>query len=178
MSDIKDLILQIKNNGSSLAFYKLVQLYENRIFTMCFRIIGNREDAEEAAQDVFLTCYNKIEYLDDIDRFTQWILKISYNKSIDYVRKKKLITVDLDKIPEPIVQKVSNHKLSDSVILLDALSNLKPEDSALINLYYQENMSTKEISDILKISVHNVKIRLFRIRNQLKKSLKKNLDDL
>ena len=174
MVDFHQYIYEVKKNGSAVAFHKLVQLFENKVYTMCYRIIRNREEAEEAAQDVFLKCFRNIHQLEDDQKFPQWLLKIAYSKSIDYVRRKKIVKVDLDDIAElggDINKKDVEGDLNRSQVLEGAMKVLEPSDVALINLYYQEDMSVKEIANLLDISESNVKVRLHRARAELRNLL-------
>ncbi|NNF36351.1 MAG: sigma-70 family RNA polymerase sigma factor [Saprospiraceae bacterium] len=169
MEDLTQYIREVKDNHSASAYYKVVQLCEAKVFTMCYRTIGNREEAEEAAQDVFLKCFEKIHLLEDESRFLPWILKIAYNRSIDYIRRKKTIYLELDH------EKVGTQSFIEDVEWTKSKSDLDPylsicdeSERAIITFYYQEEMSTQEIADTLKMTKSNVKIKLFRARNKIK----------
>ncbi len=170
MTDFRDHISAIKKNGSSTHFQSLIQLFEHKVFTMCFRIIGNREEAEEASQDVFLKCYRNLHNLKDESKFPQWLMKIAYLRAIDYVRKKKVIQVGFDEVKE-IPGDVNNTRagdLDESEILEQSLQLLPPQSRAIINLYYQEDMPVKEIAALLDLSESNVKIQLHRSRIEMR----------
>ena len=112
MTDFLDYISAVKRDGSSSGFQNLIQLFENKVFTMCYRIIGNREEAEEASQDVFLKCFRSLHKLEADSKFPQWLMKIAYSKAIDYVRKKKIEKVGFDEINE-ISGDVNNIRIGD-----------------------------------------------------------------
>lgn len=172
MDDLSAYVREVKEKQSASAFYKVVQLCEARIFTMCYRITGNREEAEEAAQDVFLSCYKNIHTLAEDDKFIPWALRIAYHKSIDYVRRRKIkyVALNNDKMDHQVAQNSQND--IKEVGSLDAyLSVCDDEEKAILMLYYQEEMSVKEISETLQLTVSNVKIKLFRARNKIKKFL-------
>lgn len=177
MSDFREYISELKKNGSSISFQNLVQLFEQRVFTLCYRIIGNREEAEEAAQDSFLNCYRNIHKLEDESKFPQWLLKIAYTKSIDYTRKKKLELVDFDELSDfsGDVNSKRSGTLEHSLLLEKSLQQLSPQSRAIITLYYQEDMPIKEIASLLAISQSNVKIKLHRSRIEIKEILDKQL---
>ena len=171
MEELSSYIQDVKDQQSAAAFYKIVQAYEARVFTLCYRIIGNREEAEEAAQDVFLSCFKNIRSLEDHEKFTQWVLRIAYHKSIDYIRKKKIKYVELDRKSElmTIAHEQSNEGKESS---LNAYLSLCDEnEKAILILYYQEDMAIKEIAETLNMSNSNVKIKLFRARNKIKTHL-------
>lgn len=174
MPDCREYILEVKKNGSETAFFHLVQMFEHRVFTMCYRILHNREEAEEAAQDVFLKCYRNIQKLEDPDKFPQWLLKIAYSKAIDYARKKKVIKLGLEEINEisaDLNSKLNEEGFGGSESLEKALKMLDTDNIAIINLYYQENFSIHEIAELMDLSDSNVKIRLHRSRNEIRRIL-------
>jgi RNA polymerase sigma-70 factor (ECF subfamily) len=174
MKDLSAYIQDVKDQRSADAFYKVVQACEAKVFTMCFRIIGNREEAEEAAQDVFMSCYNRIQSLEDNDKFIQWILRIAYHKSIDYVRRKKTIYTELMNDGFHQQANYKNQNLSEDEGNFEKYISICDEnEKAILLLYYQEEMSVKEISETLQISASNVKIKLFRSRNKIKKFIDK-----
>lgn len=173
MTDFVSYILEIRKGGSKSAFQKLIQLFEHKVFTMCFRIIGNREEAEEAAQDVFLVCYRKLNKLEDETKFPQWLMKIAYSKAIDYVRRKKIDKVDINEVKELSgdINLGRVGELDQSDILEQSLLLLNSESRAIVNLYYQEDMPVKEIAKTLNMSESNIKIQLHRSRIEIRKTL-------
>lgn len=166
MEDLSQYIREVKENHSSSAYFKVVKLCEAKVFTVCYRIIGNREEAEEAAQDVFIKCFQSIGSLGDESKFLPWILKISYNKSIDYVRRKKVKLLELEN--EKLESPVDNKYEKEEGDLSQYLSVCDETEKTIITLYYQEEMSTQEIADILQLTKSNIKIKLFRARNKIK----------
>jgi len=84
------LIKEIINSNSPRAYRFLVEKYENKVFTVCMRILRNREEAEEAAQDVFVKGFKILNTLKDHTKFPNWILKIAYTISIDRGRLKSI----------------------------------------------------------------------------------------
>jgi RNA polymerase sigma-70 factor (ECF subfamily) len=173
MTDFVGYILEIKQGGSTLAFQKLIELFEQRVFTMCYRIIGNREEAEEAAQDVFLVCYRKLHKLEDDAKFPQWLMKIAYSKAIDYVRRKKVDQVGIEEVKElpGDINEGRMGVLNQSDILEQALLELPPTARAIVNLYYQEDMPVKEIAKTLDMTESNIKIQLHRARKEIRSTV-------
>jgi len=139
---------------------------------MCFRIIGNRESAEEAAQDVFINCFKNIRRLENPEKFTGWLLRIAYNKSIDYVRRKKVPTVEWSEKEHTKPNLIEKKEDQESELQM-YFTPLKEVEKAIIALYYQEDMTTKEIGETLDISRSKVKILLFRARQKIKTYLDK-----
>jgi RNA polymerase sigma-70 factor (ECF subfamily) len=176
MTQWKEYLIDVRKSGSALSYYKLVEHFEKNVFTACYRIIGNREEAEEASQDVFLKCFNNINQLEDIDKFPHWLLKIAYSKSIDYVRKKKKTRSSIDEmndLAQPESRRESDTLLDQSEIFRVALKTLDEDERGIINLYYQEDIPVKEIVDITGMTASNIKIKLFRARKKIKAFLTK-----
>ena len=170
MSHYRDYIDDVVKSGSTKAFYHIVKEFENQVFTYCLRFVKNREVAEEAAQDVFLRCYRNIHSLRDYDKFPQWLFKIAYSVAIDYVRKVSVRMTDLE---ENVIAMTTDQDIQEewSPDLESALRMLDPKDLSLIVLYYQEDMSVKEICEVTDLSPSNVKVRLFRARSELRNYL-------
>ncbi len=174
----QDYILEIRS-GNVNAYAMLVNNYKDMIFTLALRMVGNREDAEEVAQDTFVKAYKALDSFKGTAKFSTWLYRIVYNTSLDYIKKSKRVIYSehIDEIHE-----------SDIGTMQDALSYLEdkekketiekallqlPEDErVLLTLFYFEDLSLKEISDIAKISYDNVKIKLHRSRKKLYHILK------
>lgn len=175
-------IRQILSEGSEDALYKLVRRYEKQVFNLCYRVIRNREEAEEAAQDVFLKAFSQLNQLDDPAKFRAWLMRIAYHRAIDYARLVKKRLVELDEAgwaniedeyrPDPedkYRQKERKERIEEVLVLLP------PVENALMNLYYLEEMSVKEVAELTELSESNVKVKLMRTRQLVKSLLKKNL---
>ena len=93
-------IRDIMDRRSAEAYRALVEIYQNKVFTLCLKIVKNREEAEEVAQDVFITCFSKLNELQDKKKFPNWLMKIAYSKAIDHVRKKRMVKSDIDAVAE------------------------------------------------------------------------------
>ena len=166
-------INDIIDNKSTVAYEALIAKYQNLVFTLCIKIIKRREEAQEITQDVFITGFNRINSLEDKTKFKNWIMKIAYSKSIDYVRKKQLETTDINELKLQIFDQNKN-PLEDTIdknrseIIAKAIQYLKPVEASIITLYYIQGQGIKDISDITGLSTSNVKVKLFRARTELK----------
>jgi RNA polymerase sigma-70 factor (ECF subfamily) len=153
------------------------------IFTLALRIIKNREDAEEVAQDTFLKAYKALDTFQGTSKFSTWIYKIAYNSSLDCLKKKKL-RADIYSIDVTTLYylKTMGGILEDmdrndrKLIIREAIDQLSSEDSAIILLYYYEELSVKEIAPIVGLSPQVLKVRLFRSRKQLALILNSKLE--
>lgn len=162
--------------GDSNAFSEIVNRYKKAVFSLCYRMIHNQEEAEDLAQEVFIKAYNYLNKYNPEYKFSTWILKIATNTTIDFIRKKKVETLPLDEEISTKQEGASaetiffHHQNKKSIE--DAIKALPIEYRALIVLFHQNGLSYNEISDHLNIPLSKVKNRLHRARNILKESLK------
>ncbi len=161
-------------NGDVNAYASLVDKHKNMIFTIALKIVRNREDAEEIAQDVFVKVYQSLVTFKKESKFSTWLYRIVYNAAISKTRKKNLETTNIN---YDIVESYSEDEINVNLNRLDddeqkkiintVLKKLNPEDYLLVTLYYFEEKSVDEISEIANISQSNVKVKLFRTRKKL-----------
>lgn len=170
------LIEKIKTTQSSAACRTLVDKYRKRVFSFCYRIVKNREVAEEIAQDSFLKALTRINDLKDVQKFFPWLMKITYHMAIDYVHKKKMkfeavdstLTESSGDDPHALVETKDRRALIEHVFL-----KFPEKERVVLMLYYLEDFSVKQIEEVTGLSVSNIKVRLFRGREELKKELQK-----
>jgi RNA polymerase sigma-70 factor (ECF subfamily) len=153
------------------------------VYTLAYKIVKNREDAEEVAQDTFVKAYNALNDFKGDSKFSTWLYKIAYYRSLDYLKKNKR-RVETTKID--ISEEYNIASLDDALdaleakdrteIIKHAIQKLPGEDSVLITLYYFETLSMNEISKVMGISSNTIKVRLFRGRKRLAKILENNLE--
>ena len=161
-------------SGDVSAYASLVAKHKNLVFSIVLKIVNNREDAEEISQDVFLKAYQSLSTFERKSKFSTWLYRIAYNAAISKTRKKK---VEMVAIEETVITNYSTdevgrnmHELEENdrqLILEKALKRLPEEDNLLITLFYKNENSIEDISDITGLSVSNVKVRLHRIRKKL-----------
>lgn len=161
-------------NGDESAYATLVTKHKSLVFSIALRILNNREDAEEIAQDCFLKAYRSLKFFKKKSKFSTWLYRIAYNSAISRTRKKRLEFVPMD---EYVVQNYSVNNEPKTVIGLDdheqavlidrALQRLSDDENLLITLFYKGDNSVEDISHITGLSSSNVKVRLHRIRKKL-----------
>ena len=168
--------------GNQPAFQRLVERYQHFVFTIAFRILKSREEAEETAQDVFVKVYKTLNSFEKKSKFSTWLYTITYRTAIDTARKKQILTDSIDddssflqiedqeKTP---LQEVQHGDLQHQ--LQEAIQKLKPEDATLITLYYLNEKSVKEIADITGLTETNIKTKLHRTREALREYLSDQL---
>ena len=176
---IKDI-----QNGNISSYSYLVNKYKNLVFNLVYRILRNREDAEEVSQDAFVNIFNMINEFNYKAKFSTLLYRIAYNAAISKLRHKKtynyLKTEELeDDFSEDDSYSIENilqlEHYEKGEIVRKLLSELNDEGNVLIALYYFNDCSIQEISEITSLSLSNVKIKLFRIRKSLLNNLKKML---
>lgn len=184
-----DIIKKCKK-GSREAFNKLVSEYQTKIFNMSYNMLSNREDAFDAAQEVFLRVYKNIGSFREQSSFSTWIYRICTNVCTDMLRKRQrsqgVISIssssydDEDKdmdIPDLSPTPEEYTELNErQTAVREGLRLLKDEYRTIITLYDIEGLSYEEIANVLQLPIGTVKSRLNRARMSLRKILSKNME--
>jgi len=175
--------------GKTSEFAYLVEKYKDMVFTIAVKISGNREDAEEIAQDVFVKAFKGLAGFKASSKFSTWLYAIGYNQSISFIRKKQLETSSLDYFGKSLHEtygeediQFSNMEDIPAKYTEKALECLDKPDQIILSLYYKNECPIKEISKITGYSDSNIKVRLFRGRKkilaELQRIFKSELVDL
>jgi len=169
--------------GNVPAFEKLVSMYGKRIYNYCYRMTGNKEDAEDIAQDVFVKSYRSLGGFRRNSQFSTWLYRIAYNACIDFHRKKKFVTVhalEHDEDNRQLVTEIASDGLSlEEEVLMNerknavhqAIAKLRPEYRTVVLLRDIDGLSYDEISGVLNIPLGTVKSYISRAREELRISL-------
>ena len=164
--------------GNDDAFTQLVETYQKPVYNLCYRMLGEPEVAEDAAQETFLRAYQNLHRYDSSRPFGTWILSIAAHYCIDRLRKKKFSVFSIDAededgmpfevadpaSPDPEVESVTKEDRDHLHILL---KDLEPTDRAAVIMRYWYDYSEVEIAQSLKLTVSAVKSRLHRSRRAL-----------
>ncbi len=142
-----------------------IREYKIPLYNYIYRIVYNREDAEDLLQEVFLKIFKNIDSIDFKRNLRSFIFKIARNSCIDFLRKRKSRIPFIEEIYESKNDIYERMKLKGKIER--ALLNLKEEDREIIILKYIENFKIKEISEITGIPENTVKIRIFRALKKL-----------
>ncbi|MCG8577981.1 MAG: sigma-70 family RNA polymerase sigma factor [Flavobacteriales bacterium] len=155
--------------GDSSCFTPLVNEYKDMVYALALKMCQSAEDAEEVAQDTFVKAYKGFGRFKGDSKLSTWLYQIAYFTAINHLRKKKVETTDVDISHVPQDDSVwSQIQEQDRKAYLDrAFELLKPEERAVINLFYLEEHSMDEISKITGLSVSNVKVKVHRSRKKL-----------
>jgi len=170
-------------SGNTGAFAVLVDRYKMLVFTLASKMINNREEAEEVAQDTFIKAFNSLGRFKGDSKFSTWLYKIAYNTSLDRLKKNKKEegVVPIDEFTASFVKTTENAfealvEQERKQLIQDCLQQLPGEESFLLTLYYFEDQNLDEIAKIMDITANHVKVKLFRSRKKLAAILKQHLE--
>lgn len=165
--------LQRAVQGDEDAFTTIVETYQKPVFNLCYRMLGEATEAEDAAQETFWRAYQNLRRYDSQRPFATWLLSIAAHYCIDQQRKRRYPTLALDILPEedvpdpgPSPEKVFN-EMEAKGQMQNLLTKLNPQDRAAIILRYWYDFSEEEIARTLSLTVSAVKSRLHRARKEL-----------
>ncbi len=181
----EDRLVALARSGEVPAFEALVAEYEGRIYNMSYRMLGNAEDARDAAQDTFLKAYSSLDRFRGDSSFSTWLYRIAKNACLDMLRKRGRGTVySLDEplgtedgemerqlpgdLPDP-EDAALDSEIREAVA--DAIAGLPPHHRAIIVLRDIEELTYEEIAEVLEVELGTVKSRLYRARAALSRSL-------
>ncbi|MCB9016944.1 MAG: RNA polymerase sigma factor [Lentimicrobiaceae bacterium] len=182
--DDNHLIQQVLD-GNTGAYSLIVDRYKDLVYTVVIKIIRNREEAEEAAQDTFLKAFHALPSFKREAKFTTWLFRIAYNTAISRTRKKQLTTTAID---DKMIENYSTDEIKENIgqlneeeqsrMLQIAIKTLASDEQLLINLFYHNHQSIEEIASITGLSDTNVKVKLHRIRKKLYMQMQSNMQPM
>ena len=157
--------------GDTQYFSYFVEKYKDIVFSIAMKVLRNREDAEEMAQESFIKAFKSLHTFKGEAKFSTWLYRITYNNCISEVRKKKVKFVSADDVQisdEPGEMNLDGIPAENRAKYVKAALEKLPEDEyTLILLYYFDDKSVEEIGEITKMTESNVKVKLFRARKKL-----------
>lgn len=165
--------IELARAGDRRAFCHLVETYQTSLYNLCYRMLGNPHDAEEAAQETFLRAYTRLASYDPARPFKAWLYSIANHYCIDRLRRRRLIWLSLDdepvldsaawRNPAPTPEETSiRHEREDEIQAL--LASLPPKDRSAVIMRYWCDLSYAEIAEATASTVSAVKSRLHRAR--------------
>ncbi len=178
----EDILLVAKaRSGDERAYRTLLQKYERAVFSICLRMVRNRDEATDLAQESFIKVFHSLERYNPQYAFSSWLFKITSNLCIDHLRKRRIDTFGMDDPidgeggeiqrqyvspgPNPEELYVRGEKVRR---LEEAIAALPEHYRIMLILRHQEDLSYEEISDSLSIPLGTVKARIHRAREMLK----------
>ncbi|MBN1965205.1 MAG: sigma-70 family RNA polymerase sigma factor [Anaerolineae bacterium] len=163
--------------GDQDAFGQLVEHYQHAAYNLAYRMLGNAEEAQDAAQEAFMRAYANLHRYDIERSFKTWLLSITSNHCIDRLRKRRLTWLSIDDEDQalPSMSLVSDEPTPEQAYVNDErsaamqalLAQVPPDYRTVIILRYWYDMSYTEIAETLETTESAIKSRLFRARQAL-----------
>jgi RNA polymerase sigma-70 factor (ECF subfamily) len=172
-------------DGDETAYRELIRRYERPVFSLIFRMVRDREIAEDLSQETFIKVLNAIATYRPEFKFSSWVFKIANNTAIDHLRRRELNTLSLERSPHAATPEameatalqlgtgvasplddVASRELGGEIEL--AINRLRPEYRSCILLRHVEGRAYEEIADILGLPLGTVKTYIHRARNELR----------
>ncbi len=170
MRQIEQGALQRALAGDEEAYAQVVEVYQTPVYNLCYRMLGDSGEAEDAAQETFWRAYQAINRYDRQRPFGTWLLSIAAHYYIDQQRTRRIQTFELDEVaeetlpdPSPDPEKAA-HQNEQNQMLRKLLGTMNSQDRAVIILRYWYDFSEEEIGQALSLTVSAVKSRLHRAR--------------
>jgi RNA polymerase sigma-70 factor (ECF subfamily) len=193
--DERRLIRRLKR-GDERAFATVVRTYQGRVFNMVFRMVGNREEAEDLSQDVFVTVFQSIDTFRGDSKLSTWLYRVTVNhckNRLKYLRRrKKHLGRPLDEVAEAELARGSGSAQTTyhahiprpdeeasgrqmEVLLQREIAALEEEHRVLVVLRDIQGLSYQEIAEITGLNIGTIKSRLHRARLALKEALERKM---
>lgn len=174
--------------GDETAYRELLERFRRPVFSLIYRMIGDREQAEDLAQESFVKAFNNLDSYNPRFRFSSWLFKIANNHAIDHLRRARLATVSIQGSPHAvdaereeetrIVLEAQDESPEQEIMALElgaeierAITQLRPEYRTAVILRHVECRPYEEIAEIMDIPVGTVKTFLHRARAELREAL-------
>lgn len=181
--------------GNERAARELVNRFQRPVFSIIYRMVRDREKAEDLAQETFVRTFNNLDRYDRSYKFSSWLFKIAYNLTVDHLRRRVIKTISIHGSPDAVTadqQEATSVTLEsteeapdarlESLELADqlesAIGKLREEYRTAIILRHVEGRAYEEIAEIMDIPLGTVKTYIFRARRQLRQELSGISEDL
>lgn len=167
--------------GDTQSFSCLIAKYEKMAYTLAFRLMGNKEDAEEVTQDAFIKVYKALHSFKFESKFSTWLYRIVYRTALSALRQQKIFS-DYD---EAQPEELTNDEMDSASSLLErndrreiivkVMKQLPPDEALLLTLFYLEECSIEDIRQITDLTTSNIKVKLFRARKHFYEKLQHSM---
>jgi RNA polymerase sigma factor (sigma-70 family) len=181
-----NIIIQQALRGEQQGYALMVKKYEQMVFTLALRVVKNREEAHEVAQDAFLKAFKYLPNFRGECKFSTWLYRIVYTSALNHVRTKKPEIVSLQEEENRI--QLPNFTSEDATFQLEmneqkqqiqaAIAELPPDYATIITLFYLFEQKISEICITMEMNESNAKTKLSRARVRLREIMEKNYADL
>jgi RNA polymerase sigma-70 factor (ECF subfamily) len=160
--------------GNEQAFTDLVERYQSPVYNLCFRMLGNAPEAEDAAQETFVRVYKHLERYDAEQKLSSWVLAIASHYCIDRLRRRRITWLSLEdvlpvrtEIHDTVRPEETALEKESGAEVRDLLQELPPDYRLVITLRYWQDLSYAEIAQIVDTTESAVKSRLHRARRMM-----------
>jgi RNA polymerase sigma-70 factor (ECF subfamily) len=181
-------IVALAQKGRDVAFREIIRRYERPLFSLIFRMVHDRELAEDLAQDTFIKVLNNIDRYQPEFKLSSWLFKIAHNVAIDHLRRRRIPTISMSGSPhattadevesssfdvgshdESALEELESRELGSAIE--KAIARLRPEYRSCILLRHVEGRSYEEIAATLDLPLGTVKTYIHRARHELREEL-------
>ena len=181
-------VVALAQKGREVALREIVRRYERPVFSLVFRMVHDRETAEDLSQDTFVKVLNHIDKYQPEFKLSSWLFKIAHNVAIDFLRRRKIPTISMSGSPhastadeieassfdvgsrgESALEELESRELGDAIER--AIARLRPEYRSCIMLRHVEGRSYEEIAATLDLPLGTVKTYIHRARHELREEL-------
>jgi len=181
-------VVERARKGRESAFRELIRRYERPVFSLIYRLVRDRERAEDLTQDTFIKVLNALDRYDPSYKFSSWIFKIAHNTALDDLRRKHPETLSIhgsphaataDELEATVLTPVSTDETPEDFTssreigthIEEAIGRLRVEYRTAILLCHVEGRPYDEVAQIMNVPLGTVKTYIHRARNELKKQL-------
>jgi RNA polymerase sigma-70 factor (ECF subfamily) len=172
------LLVERARRGDKNAFAQIVEIYQTPVYNLAYRMLGNANDAEDAAQETFLRSYAQLKKFHADQKFATWLLSIDAHYCIDRLRRRRFLWVSLEDGPLNDTLVSDAPEVDDQLLRLESqqeierlLERLTPASRLVVVLHYWHDQSVEEIARMTDQSIGAVKVKLYRARQALAKTL-------
>jgi len=182
-------LIELIINGNTELYAELIERYKNKVYSTAYSYTRDYEEAKDLTQEIFIKVYNNLSGFQNKAQFSTYLYRVAVNRCIDWTRRKRPKTIsmltcqddenvdiydfiaDYDSNPEEILLRQENMDF-----IRREVSNLPEIYSTVMIMYYFQEFSPQEISDILGVPRKTIDTRLFRARNLIKERIRRKLD--
>ena len=153
-------------------FARLVQQYAPQVLDFTTRLLSDRREAEEVAQDAFVKAFRSLDTFNFQSSFSTWVCRIAYHMSLDRLKRQHPYYVDIDNLPAIADEELSTGREERIALMEEAIDDLTDDEQLLIHLYYYEDRPLRDIAYIMDVEPNALATRLHRIRKKLSRMIK------
>jgi len=170
-------------SGNTSAFVYFVDTYQDMAYTIAYRIIGNKQDAEDVVQESYLKAFRNLASFRSDSKFSTWLYRIVYNTAVTQAKAQMWQTARETNIDDAFYltdeqsARIANDKETKEIVSL-IMDQLPKGDALLLTLYYMDDHSVKEIATITGLNESNIKVKLFRARKLFKELLMNEINSI